>query len=47
MAGAAKVTIAEIDELVPVGSINPETVVTAGIYVQRVVPRPADWKKGA
>ena len=44
MAGAAKVTIAEIDELVPVGSINPETVVTPGIYVQRVVPRPADWR---
>jgi 3-oxoadipate CoA-transferase, alpha subunit len=47
MAGAARVTIAEIDELVPVGSIDPETVVTAGIYVQRVVPRPVDWKKGA
>ena len=47
MAGAAKVTIAEIDELVPVGSLNPEAIPTPGIYVQHVVLRPADWRKGA
>jgi 3-oxoadipate CoA-transferase alpha subunit len=41
MAGAAKVTIAEVDQVVEVGTIDPETVVTPGIYVDRVVLRPA------
>ena len=36
MAGAAKVTIAEVDEMVELGDINPETVVTPSIYVTRV-----------
>ncbi len=44
MAGAAKVTIAEVDEIVELGAINPEAVATPGIYVDRVVPRPAGWK---
>ena len=47
MAGAAKVTIAEIDELVELGEIGPEVIVTHGIYVNRVVLRPAGWNKGA
>ncbi len=37
MATAAKVTIAEVEELVPVGSIDPDQVHTPGIFVQRVV----------
>lgn len=37
MAMAAKCTIAQVDEIVPLGSIDPETVVTPGIFVQRVV----------
>jgi 3-oxoadipate CoA-transferase alpha subunit len=41
MAGAARVTIAEVDEIVPLGGIEPNAVVTPGVYVQRVVPRPA------
>lgn len=41
MAGAAKVTIAEVDQVVEVGSLDPETIVTPGIYVNRVVKRPA------
>jgi len=40
MAGAAKVTIAEVDEIVELGELDPEAVVTPGIYVQRVVQRP-------
>lgn len=36
MATAARVTIAEVEEIVPVGSINPEEVHTPGIYVHRV-----------
>ena len=39
MAGAAKVTIAEVDELVPLGSLEPETIVTPSIYVNRIVVR--------
>jgi len=41
MAGAAKVTIAEVDQIVEVGALDPETIVTPGIYVDRVVLRSA------
>ncbi len=37
MATAAKVTIAEIEELVEPGDIDPDSVMTAGIYVKRIV----------
>ena len=37
MAMAARVTIVEVEEIVPVGALDPETVVTPGIFVQRVV----------
>ena len=37
MAAAAKLTIASVYEIVPLGEIDPETVVTPGLYVQRVV----------
>ena len=40
MAGAAKVTIAEVDEIVELGELDPEAIITPGIYVQRVVKRP-------
>jgi 3-oxoacid CoA-transferase len=36
MAMAAKVTIAEVEELVPAGGLDPDTVHTPGIFVQRV-----------
>lgn len=36
MASAGKITIAEVEEIVPVGSINPNEVHTPGIFVQRV-----------
>lgn len=35
-ATAGKITIAEVEELVPVGSIDPDMVHTPGIYVQRI-----------
>ncbi len=41
MAGASVVTVAEVDEVVDVGELDPEAIVTPGIYVQRVVVRPA------
>ncbi len=37
MAMAGKVTIAEVSEIVELGTLNPEQVVTPGIFVQRVV----------
>jgi len=37
MAAAAAVTIAEIEHLVEPGEIDPDHIVTPGIYVQRVV----------
>lgn len=37
MATAARTTIVQVDELVPLGWIDPETVVTPGIFVDRVV----------
>ncbi len=40
MAGASKVTIAEVDEVVELGALNPEHIITPGLYVQRVVVRP-------
>ncbi|GAA4683182.1 3-oxoacid CoA-transferase subunit A [Nocardioides nanhaiensis] len=37
MATAAALTVAQVREVVDVGGIDPETVVTPGIYVDRVV----------
>jgi len=36
MAAAGKITIAEVEEIVPVGEIDPSEVHTPGIFVQRV-----------
>jgi 3-oxoacid CoA-transferase A subunit len=37
MAMAAKITIVEVEEIVPVGTIEPENVVTPAIFVHRIV----------
>ena len=37
MAMAAKVTVATVHEIVELGSLDPEAVVTPGLFVQRVV----------
>ena len=37
MATAARVTIAEVEELVEPGAIDPDHVATPGVYVQRIV----------
>jgi 3-oxoadipate CoA-transferase alpha subunit len=39
MAGAARVTIVEADELVELGALDPEVIVTPSIFVDRVVVR--------
>jgi 3-oxoacid CoA-transferase subunit A len=36
MATAAEVTIAEVEELVETGTLDPDAIVTPGIYVQRI-----------
>jgi 3-oxoadipate CoA-transferase alpha subunit len=37
MAMAAKCTIVQVDDVVPLGELDPETIITPGIFVQRVV----------
>ena len=37
MATAGKITVAEVDELVPVGSLDPNFIHTPGIFVQRII----------
>jgi len=37
MATAAKLTIAEVEEIVPVGTLDPEHIHTPGIYVNRII----------
>jgi 3-oxoacid CoA-transferase subunit A len=36
MATAARVTVAEVEELVELGELDPNTIVTPGIYVKRI-----------
>lgn len=43
MAPAAAVTIVEVDEIVAPGDLDPELIVTPGIYVSRVVRRPPEF----
>ena len=44
MATAARVTIAEVEQLVEPGEIDPDHVVTPGIFVKHVV-QGADYEK--
>src|SRR5580700_10939136 len=37
MATAGKVTVAEVEEVVPVGALDPDCIHTPGIFVQRLV----------
>ena len=37
MATAGKVTIAEVEEFVPAGELDPDEIHTPGIFVQRVI----------
>lgn len=42
MAPAATITVVEVDEIVEPGGLDPEEIVTPGIFVQRIVRRPAE-----
>ena len=45
MATAGKVCVAEVEEVVPVGSLDPDTIHLPGIYVKRlIVGAPYDKK---
>ncbi|MFB2579858.1 3-oxoacid CoA-transferase subunit A [Herbiconiux sp. P15] len=37
MAAAARVTVAQVDEVVELGALDPESIVTPGIFVDRLV----------
>jgi 3-oxoacid CoA-transferase subunit A len=45
MATAARITIAEVEQLVTPGAIEPDLVMTPGIYVKRIVQGVAYEKK--
>ncbi len=45
MATAGKVTVAEVEELVPVGALDSDCIHTPGIYVQRIIKGPRYEKR--
>ncbi|QEL25032.1 CoA transferase subunit A [Bosea sp. F3-2] len=45
MATAGKVTVAEVEEIVPVGSLDPEAIHTPGIYVDRIIKSTINEKR--
>jgi len=45
MATAAKVTIAEVDQIVNAGDLDPEVVVTPGVFIDRIVEIPEGGMK--
>lgn len=45
MATAARVTVAEVEEIVDFGEIDPDAVHTPGIYVQRLIQGPSYEKR--
>ncbi len=45
MATAAKVTIVEVDKIVTAGELDPEAVVTPGIFIDRIVEIPGERKQ--
>jgi acetate CoA/acetoacetate CoA-transferase alpha subunit len=45
VAMAGKFTIAEVDEIVPLGELNPEEIITPGVFVDRIVQsKGVNWK---
>jgi 3-oxoacid CoA-transferase subunit A len=45
MATAGKATVAEVEELVPVGALAPDSIHTPGIFVQRIIQGPRYEKR--
>lgn len=40
MATAGKITVVEVEEIVPVGTFDPDEIHTPGVYVQRIIKSP-------
>jgi 3-oxoadipate CoA-transferase alpha subunit len=47
MAAAAKTTVVQVREIVELGQLDPEIIVTPGIFVQRVVRVASALRKAA
>jgi len=45
IAAAGKVCVAEVEELVPVGALDPDHIHTPGIYVDRIVVNASPEKR--
>jgi 3-oxoacid CoA-transferase subunit A len=45
MCGAAKITVAEVEQLVPAGALNPNEIHVPGIFVQRILQGTAYEKR--
>ena len=43
MATSAGITVVEVDEIVQPGELDPEAIVTPGVYIDRIVLRPAGF----
>ena len=47
MAAAAKCTVVQVRETVELGALDPETIITPGIFVKRIVKVGSTLKKAA
>lgn len=47
MATAATTTVAQVSEIVDIGSLDPENIITPGIFVQRIVEVPGQPTRAA
>jgi 3-oxoacid CoA-transferase subunit A len=45
VAMAGKITVAEVEEILPTGALDPDSIHTPGIYVQRLVLNPTPEKR--
>ena len=43
MAAAANTTIVQVHQIVEVGELDPEEIITPGVYINRIVPVPREW----
>jgi 3-oxoacid CoA-transferase A subunit len=45
MATAARVTVAEVEKIVEAGELDPEIIVTPGIFIDRIIEMPGERKQ--
>ncbi|MCP3738892.1 CoA transferase subunit A [Rossellomorea sp. BNER] len=45
VAMASSYTVAEVEEIYPIGEINPEEIITPGVFINKIVPsKGVNWK---